>query len=578
MNNLIKYILFFLFAPTLHACSEKNTNVFADKPFALITAEDGLQTSISARIDDQEHTIDFTFCKESNITSIDVTFQLNPGFSMVSPITNQTVLDLSDPVTITVTSESGNKSYKMTALNEAPVLTASFIFRDQEYTAEIDHEKRTLLFPINSIYASEYPEELLNAVSLKIETSDGYTVSPVKETYSVSGDEKITLTKGRNTYTYQLLTQISPLAVQSHLPDFQYKRGVNLAYWMVVDGSDRDWLGYINPKSFPLWKELGFDHFRVPVKESVLFNEDGSFHQLALDKLHELFEWCEQNAMYAILDMHELSPRQGQPNYREEDLFDPAYPEFSQNYIDKWAKISSEFKKHNPKYLAYELLNEPHDGTEDAAAWNKLQKKVLTAIRSQEPERIVFVPSMGWQDYNFIKYAEISPSDPNVIISFHYYLPMLLSHYKMLAWIGYQGAVQYPGLVIPTKSDADAYPKYASFHTTNYNAQRIMGEMGNAAADGNNIGRTVHCGEFGCSKQVAEEMRMQWFSDMVTAMETNNIPWTLWESLGGGFGFVDENGSGANKINCRLLQILTGKSLTESEAKAILEKYGYKTY
>ena len=131
---------------------------------------------------------------------------------------------------------------------------------------------------------------------------------------------------------------------------------------------------------------------------------------------------------------------------------------------------------------------------------------------------------MGWQDYNYIKYARVAEEDPNAVVSFHYYLPMLLSHYKMLAWVGYQGAVQYPGVVIPTQSDADKYPQYASFHKTTYNADRIMGEMSNAASDGRNAGLAVHCGEFGCSKNVAEAMRLAWFTDMVAAMEANNIP------------------------------------------------------
>ena len=153
---------------------------------------------------------------------------------------------------------------------------------------------------------------------------------------------------------------------------------------------------------------------------------------------------------------------------------------------------------------------------------------------------------------------------------------MLLSHYKMLAWVGYQGAVQYPGVVIPTQSDADKYPQYASFHKTTYNADRIMGEMSNAASDGRNAGLAVHCGEFGCSKNVAEAMRLAWFTDMVAAMEANNIPWTLWEWLDGGFGFVDME-YGIYRINCPLLKVLTGKELTDAEAKALLQKYGFKT-
>lgn len=578
MNKLLKYIFLLICMSGIQGCTDETSNVFADKPFALITADDGLKTSISAVIDDQEQTIELTFSKDNDLSAVELTFQLNPGFSMVLPESTEAVVDLTEPKTVTVSSGKGTRSYLMTALNDVPVLSASFLFRGEEVNAIINNEDRSITFPIRSIYASEYPNQLLASIPLSIIMPEGYKITQPREVYNLVGEEKIIISKGRNNYTYQLIADIHSIAVQNRLTDFQYKRGVNLSYWMVVDGSDRDWLGYIDPKAFPLWKELGFDHFRVPVKESVLFNEDGSFHSLAINKLHELFTWCEQNDMYAILDMHELSPRPGQTSYREEELFDPAYPEFRKNFVDKWAKVSSEFKNHSKKYLAYELLNEPHDGTQDANAWNKLQEELLTAIRTQEPERIVFTPSMGWQDYNYIKYARIAEKDPNVVISFHYYLPMLFSHYKMLAWIGYQGSIQYPGLVIPSKADADAYPKYASFHATNYNAGRIMGEMANAAGDGRNLDRTVHCGEFGCSKNVPNEMRMQWFSDMVAAMEGNNIPWTLWESLGGGFGFVDEDGMGGNRINCRLLKILTGKNLTDSEAKAILEKYGFKTY
>ena len=103
-----------------------------------------------------------------------------------------------------------------------------------------------------------------------------------------------------------------------------------------------------------------------------------------------------------------------------------------------------------------------------------------------------------------------------------------------------------------------------------------MCEMSNAASDGRNAGLAVHCGEFGCSKNVAEAMRLAWFTDMVAAMEANNIPWTLWECLDGGFGFVDME-YGIYRINCPLLKVLTGKELTDAEAKALLQKYGFKT-
>ena len=41
-------------------------------------------------------------------------------------------------------------------------------------------------------------------------------------------------------------------------------------------------------------------------------------------------------------------------------------------------------------------------------------------------------------------------------------------------------------------------------------------------------------------------------------------------------GFVDME-YGIYRINCPLLKVLTGKELTDAEAKALLQKYGFKT-
>ena len=116
-------------------------------------------------------------------------------------------------------------------------------------------------------------------------------------------------------------------------------------------------------------------------------------------------------------------------------------------FCEIWRNIAEHYSD-EPVILGYELLNEPHDGTDDASAWSSLQDELLSAIRSHDPERVVFIPSMGWQDYNYIKFASVNAEDdPNVMVSFHYYLPMLFSHYRMLAWQDYQGSIQYPGLV-----------------------------------------------------------------------------------------------------------------------------------
>ena len=576
MKKSWKYPIWLLSVFCMTGCtgSAEVDELFAGRPFALVTAADGTGTTISAQVDDATRTIGLTFFKRQTLNDVALTIQLNPGYVLVRPATSEVTLDLTQAYAVTVRSGSGDVTYMLTATNETPLLGVSMQFRRERIDARIDQQTREVRFPIHTIYASEYPSELLSDVALEIRTSEGYEMLKAQEHFDVAGGETITLYKGRETYVYKLVAEVNPLPVADHLSGFRFRRGVNLAYWMTE--ADRDWLEYVTLSHFPMWKELGFDHFRVPIEERCVFNEDGSFNAKAVDKLHELFTWCEQNEMYAILDMHTLAPRQGTDSYREEELYDPAYPEFRAHFVDLWRRLTAEFRGHSLDHLAFELLNEPHDGTSDASAWNQLQTEVLTAIREQDPERIVLVPAMSWQDPTYIRYARIAEGDPNALVSFHYYLPMLLSHYKMLSFSDYQGGINYPGLVMPSAQDALDYPQYASNHTTTYNAARILGEITQAAADGRNIGRMVHCGEFGCSKRVPESMRLQWFADLVTALETNEIPWTLWECLDGGFGFIDME-YGIYRINCALLRILTGKELSESEAKTLLTKYGFKS-
>lgn len=365
MKKLLKYILLLIYVALMPACGEDSglDGVFANKPFALVTAADGGRTSISAVIDDGKRTIRLTFDKQRDVDAVELTFQLNPGYAMVSPKEPETMMDLTQPRTVTVSSGAGEVSYEISARNETPVLSASFLFRGKPIEGVIDHETRTVSFPITTIYASEYPEELLGAVPLDITLSDGYRPTSEKVSYDLSTGESFSVYKGRNTYTYRLVADIAPIPVADHLSDFRFRRGVNLAYWMTE--ADRDWLGYVMPAQFPLWKELGFDHFRVPVDELCIFDREGQFNEKAVGKLHELFTWCEQNGMYAILDLHTPAPREGSDSYREEELYDPAYPEFRAHFVHVWRKLAAEFKGHNPKCVAFELLNEPHDGTPD---------------------------------------------------------------------------------------------------------------------------------------------------------------------------------------------------------------------
>ena len=574
MKRILAYLTCVL-SIGLSSCNKEDPNrVFDEKPFALVSSYDGNRNTVSAQIDDIQKTIVFEFTKSVDLTHAKVSFQLNPGYTMVTPAENTTEIDLSVESEIVVSGHGSQLTYTISAINFTPIIEAAANFRGEQIKATINQDEHKVTFNIKNIYASEYPEMVLKNIPVEFKLGNGFQIIGNTGSFDLCG-QKITLKYGRNVLTYSIEAEIAPIAVQNNLETFIFNKGVNLSYWMTE--ADRNWLGMVTTKQFPMWKELGFDHFRVPVDELCIFDKDHNFNEMAVEKLHEFFTWCEDNDMRAILDMHTLGPRKGSDKYVEKELYDPKYPEMRNNFVDLWTKLTEEFNCHSHSHIAFELLNEPHDYTDDASNWQGLQREVLTAIRSIDPDRVVFVPSMGWQDPKYIKYAEFLDGDPNIVITFHYYLPMLLSHYKMLAWKDYQGKVQYPGIVMPDAADAAAYPQYAEFHRTTFNADRIMGDMSMASADGANMNRMVHCGEFGCSKNVDDTQRLAWFNDMVEAMNANGIPWTIWEALDGGFSFISMDwDDGTYSIDTDLLEILTGKSLSASQASEILMKYGYK--
>ena len=56
--------------------------------------------------------------------------------------------------------------------------------------------------------------------------------------------------------------------------------------------------------------EMGFDHVRVPVDYNILETEDGTPIESGYELLDRVTDWCRENKLNMILDMHnEAHPR-----------------------------------------------------------------------------------------------------------------------------------------------------------------------------------------------------------------------------------------------------------------------------
>ena len=161
-----------------------------------------------------------------------------------------------------------------------------------------------------------------------------------------------------------------------------------------------------------------------------------------------------------------------------------------------------------------------------------------------EPERIVAIDSNGFADPRAFSDLRV-PEDENLILSFHFYDPLLFTHYRA-PWsaVGvYEGPIDYPGELVSREElgcsaarGALCLPQRARVRRTGY---RAVLSPGLALAE--ETGLPLWCGELGALGTTPEPARARWYRDVLGALARHRIPWTVWDYKGE-FGVFDSEG------------------------------------
>ncbi len=197
-------------------------------------------------------------------------------------------------------------------------------------------------------------------------------------------------------------------------------------------------------------------------------------------------------------------------------------------------------KKYPVTDVAYELMNEAV--ADDPEDWNKLVANAIAAVRETEPERIIVVGSNRWQHYDTFHQLKI-PDDPNIILSFHFYNPFLLTHHTA-GWTNikfYEGPVHYPGKSVLDKDITSELQEYLDSdpgRNRDFSIETMREMFLEPLTMAKEKGLPLYCGEFGCLPVVPEKDRLQWYADMIQVLEENDIGWANWDYKGG-FGIAD---------------------------------------
>lgn len=228
---------------------------------------------------------------------------------------------------------------------------------------------------------------------------------------------------------------------------------------------------------------MHYNLYTLPIEDEPVPGEN-TWLEEGFERTDLLLQWCAENEMYLILDMHGAPGGQGKDaNISDYDDSKPSLWESQANkdkMIALWKELADRYKD-EPWIGGYDLINEPNwaftganqNGCDETTntPLRELMVDITEAIREVDDNHIIIIEGNCWGN----NYNGIFPLwDDNMVVSFHKY------------WNSNTlGAIQ--GIIN---------------HRTNNNVPIWLGETG----ENSNV----------------------WFRDAIKLIEDNNIGWAWW--------------------------------------------------
>lgn len=323
--------------------------------------------------------------------------------------------------------------------------------------------------------------------------------------------------------------------------NFTIQRGTNISHWLSQSkrrGEERR--AWFTQQDVRLLAARGFDHLRIPVDEEQLWDDEGRPESEAFDLLDAALDWTEAAGMRAIVDLHILR------SHYFNDKNEPALyrnPAALQTFCDLWRKLSGRLRSRSPARVAYELLNEAVARKD--ADWNRVAMAAYDTVRAAEPARTILLGSNRFCSTDTFDALTLPAAGP-CILTFHYYRPMLITHYRAPWWEGgvYSGPVRYPGIPVAPQDIATLEPELQTKMkewNQPHDRERMVADLAQPLAARARTGYPLYCGEFGVIHTAPQQPRLDWYRDLVDVLREHEIAWANWDYKGG-FGIVTPEG------------------------------------
>ena len=335
--------------------------------------------------------------------------------------------------------------------------------------------------------------------------------------------------------------------------------GINLGGWLsqYPTYDHRHFKTFIVADDIKRIADWGMDHVRFPVDYPVLEddNQPGIYKESGFTYIESCLTWCQENGLRVILDLHK-APGYSFDALDESSLFGNI--KLQERFLGLWEAITQHFASRMNDGLAFELLNEIV--LPDSNPWNTLIKQAVTRIHTIDPQRLIVIGGNHYNAADELQNLDII-DDPNILYTFHFYTPMVVTHQKapwVPSLVAYNQQVDYPGEAPRLEDFLKEHPEHHSALGTEigvrFDKDYLQAMLQPALDFSQRNGQPVYCGEYGVYEGAPMLTRQNWTRDLIALLNEFGVGRAYWSYKAMDFGLVDKNGQ---VVNRELIEIVS---------------------
>lgn len=320
-----------------------------------------------------------------------------------------------------------------------------------------------------------------------------------------------------------------------------YMHGIDIGGWLSQCDYSKEHLdNFITEEDIKRIKGWGCDHVRVPVDYNIFQDENG-FIESGFDYVQKCIDWCGNNGINMILDLHKTLGFFFDKAQAESGFFDNA--ELQQKFYDLWEEFAKRFSKYSDR-ISFELLNEVTD-PKFSKKWNAIVENAIKLIRRYSADINIIVGSYWNNSIDSMKDLD-KPYDEHIVYTFHCYDPFLFTH-QAAYWVDEMPRdfrIDYPGSVPKYRSEVkrlglEYMQTYEEVKTEKFTPDYFMGRFAEAVRVAEERNVPMYCGEYGVINLASAENTLNWYKDISSAFEKCSIGRAAWSYKGVDYGFID---------------------------------------